>query len=196
GGRGRSEGAGRGGNNFVRRKKVGNRGADGAGGCVSCGSASWGCGTFVIAYCFLDAARRVRGPRRVRGDRLRNSSGVAASIKAKGKRQKAKIKTSSSRVACPLFCLLPSPRSGRAQRRLALAFDETQRESARHARAARGGHARGLVGDSGGARMRVEHGGPPARLDEWRICALRRESVAREETARLGERECERRLVH
>src|SRR2546423_13796534 len=60
-GRGRSEGAGRGGRRFVRRKNVGNCGAVRAGGCVSCGAASWGGGTFVIAYCFLDAARACGG---------------------------------------------------------------------------------------------------------------------------------------
>src|SRR2546421_5221974 len=60
-GRGRSDGAGRGGKSFVRRKKVGNCGAGASGVGASCGPASLGCGTFVIAYCFLDAARRAGG---------------------------------------------------------------------------------------------------------------------------------------
>src|SRR5437588_7743018 len=92
-GRGRSDGAGRGGRRFGRRRKVGNCGAVGAGGCVSCGSASWGCGTFLIAYCFLDAARRA-GAASCSG--RPSTKFVGCGGEYKGKRQEAKGKNQKS----------------------------------------------------------------------------------------------------
>src|ERR1700759_2492508 len=86
--------------------------------------------------------------------------------------------------------------SGRPQRSLAPALDESQREAARLSSAARVRRVRRLLGDDSRANTRVEGRGTSARLKKSRVGPRRLKPVAREEPPRLCEREGERRLVN